>query len=262
MIRCRVTLILLWNTAASLCMHQHPQLTLSLDTAPATSFASFHVDEHNVMVRDAVRAFVAEKLDDPQIYIWGEEGAGKSHLLSAACEQLGAEGFRVAYLPGEMANFSGALDGMEMCDLLCIDDLQRLDHASETDLFHCINRCRDTGTRLILAADRTPETLGIRLNDLQTRLSWGLVFQLPVLGENGLQQALRQEIQLRSLQASDDVVAYVMRRFPRRMSALKQVVDRLDEVSLSEQRRITIPLVKSVFGEAERAALAEMGHWF
>ena len=36
----------------------HPQLTLSLDTAPTTSFASFHVDESNALVRDSVSAFI------------------------------------------------------------------------------------------------------------------------------------------------------------------------------------------------------------
>lgn len=211
------------------------------------------------MVRNAVQAFVDGKLDDAQMFIWGEDGAGKSHLLSAACEQLNSHGFRIAYLPGEIVNASGALDGMEMCDFLCIDDLQRLDHAAEIDLFHCINRCRDTGARIMLAADRAPENLGIRLPDLQTRLSWGLVFQLHALGEDGLQNALRQEIEQRSLRASDDVVAYILRRYPRRMSALKRVVDSLDKASLSEQRRITVPFVKRVFDEADRIALSELG---
>lgn len=240
-------------------MRQHPQLTLSLDTAPVTSFASFHVDERNQIVRDALSAFVNDQLDDAQFFIWGDEGAGKSHLLSAACEQLNAKGFRIAYLPGEMVNYAGALDSMESCDLLCVDDLQRLDHAAEIDLFHCINRCRDAGTRLIFSADRSPEALGLKLQDLQTRLAWGLVFQLHSLSEEGLYHALRQEIEQRSLEASNEVVAYVLRRFPRRMSALKRVVDTLDHVSLSEQRRITIPFVKSVFDEAERVALSDLG---
>jgi DnaA family protein len=146
---------------------------------------------------------------------------------------------------------------MEQCELLCIDDLQRLDHASEVDLFHCINRCRELETRLVLAADRAPDQLGLRLKDLQTRLAWGLVFHTQSMGEAGLRQAFRREIEARSLEASEEVLGYVMRRFPRRMSALKAVVDTLDEVSLSAQRRITIPFVKSVFGEAERAALSE-----
>lgn len=235
----------------------HPQLTLSLDTAPATSFDSFHVDESNVLVRDSVRAFADEVLDDLQMYLWGGTGTGKSHLLSAACQMFSRKGYRVAYLPGEMLNYSGALEGMESCDLLCVDDLQRLDHASEVGLFHCINRCRETGTRIILAADRSPDELGLKLKDLQTRIAWGLVFQVQPLSDEALRSAFKKEIQARSLEASDEVLGYVLRRFPRRMASLKQVVDTLDEVSLSEQRRITIPFVKSVFGEAERAALSE-----
>jgi DnaA family protein len=235
----------------------HPQLTLSLDTAPATSFDSFHVDKSNVLVRDSLRAFAEEVIDDLQVFLWGGTGTGKSHLLSAACQMFSHKGYRVAYLPGEIANHGGALEGMESCDLLCIDDLQRLDHASEVDLFHCINRCRETGTRIILAADRSPDELGLKLMDLQTRLAWGLVFQVHPLSDEGLRDAFRQEIQARSLEASEEVLGYVLRRFPRRMASLKHVVDTLDEVSLSEQRRITIPFVKSVFGEAERAALSE-----
>ncbi len=238
-------------------MHDHPQLPLSLDTAPATSFASFHVDEHNRLASDAVQSFVRGELDDVQLYLWGDAGTGKSHLLSAACDAYNRQGYRIAYLPGEVVNNSESLVGMEHVDLLCIDDLQRLDHAAEVDLFHLINRCRAACTQLLVAADRPIDGLGLALPDLVTRLSWGLVFQLRPLSEDGLRQAFRTEIEQRSLKASDEVLGYVMKRFPRRMNILKQVVDKLDEVSLMEQRRITVPFIKSVFGEAERAALAD-----
>ncbi len=238
-------------------MHVHPQLTLALDTAPATSFDSFHVDADTHMVRDSLRAFAEGALDELQVYLWGEAGTGKSHLLSAACQSYTRKGYRVAYLPGEMVNQAGSLDAMEQCHLLCIDDLQRIDHAAEVDLFHCINRCRDNETRLVLAADRAPDELGLKLADLQTRLAWGLVFRTQLLTDDGLREAFRKEIETRSLEASDEVLSYVLKRFPRRMSVLKKVVDTLDEVSLSEQRRITIPFVKAVFNDAERA-LASM----
>lgn len=238
-------------------MREHPQLTLALDTAPATSFDSFHIDDQNALTRDAVRAFVNGELNDVQMYLWGSTGTGKSHLLSAACDTYNRQGYRIAYLPGEMINHSESIVGMESLDLLCIDDLQRLDHAAEIDLFNLINRCRAMGTQLIVAADRSLEELGLALLDLKTRLAWGLVFQLKPLGEDGLRAAFRKEIELRSLEVSDEVLGYVLKRFPRRMSILKQVVDTLDEVSLMEQRKITVPFIKSVFGEAERAALAD-----
>ena len=237
-------------------LHEHPQLTLSLDTAPAVSFNSFHVDDNNLIARDALQAFVRGELHDVQMFLWGEAGTGKTHLLTAACDAFSRQGYRIAYFPGEMINISGSLEGMEHVDLLCIDDLQRIDHASEVDLFHLINRCRAAGTQLVIAADRPADDLNLELRDLHTRLGWGLVFHLKPLTEAGLRDAFRKEIEQRSLHASDEVIAYVLKRFPRKMNILKQVVDTLDEVSLMEQRRITIPFIKGIFGEAERAELA------
>jgi DnaA family protein len=72
---------------------------------------------------------------------------------------------------------------------------------------------------------------------------------LNALGDDALIKALRKEIQSRSLEASDEVINYVLRRFPRHMPALKRLVDRLDSASMSEQRRLTIPFVRSVCGE-------------
>ncbi len=237
-------------------MSNHPQLTLSLDTAPATSFDSFHLDTCNELVHSAVSAFVRAALDDIQLYLWGDAGTGKSHLLMAACDFYHRQGYRVAYLSGDLINQSGSLEGMDSFDLLCIDDLQRLDHAAEVELFHLINRVRAAGNKLLFAADRPIDSLGLALKDLQTRLVWGLVYKLDPLTDDGLANALRQEIENRSLYASDEVISYVLKHFPRRMNLLKQVVDTLDNVSLLEQRRITVPLIKSVFGEAERAELA------
>ena len=45
----------------------HPQMTLALDTAPATSFDSFHVDQETSVVRDTVRAFSQGAIKDEQL---------------------------------------------------------------------------------------------------------------------------------------------------------------------------------------------------
>lgn len=227
----------------------HPQLTLALDTNPATSFDTFYVDDSNELVCQSVEAFVQGTLVEQQLFIWGASGVGKSHLLISACQLASEQGYQVAYLPGELANANDALIGLEQCEFVCIDDLQRLDRSAEEDLFNCINRCRDADTRLLFAADRQPEELGLQLRDLTTRLTWGPRFQLNSLGEDALIKALRKEIRLRSMEAGDEVISYVMRRAPRHMPALKQLVDRLEAASLSEQRRLTIPFVRSVLGE-------------
>lgn len=224
------------------------QLTLAIDTAPATSFATFYARGDDASGRAlasaSIEALVRGELDEKQIYIWGASGSGKSHLLTAACRVVSESGLRIAYLPGELANQPSALEGLEAFDLVCIDDLQRLDHVAEADLFHCINRCRECATRLLFAADRSIERLGLALADLTTRLAWGPVFHLEPLQGVDVINALRQEFALRSLEASDEVLSWIERRCPRDMRAMKALVDRLDAASLSEQRRLTVPFVR------------------
>ena len=226
----------------------HPQLTLALDTAPLTSFGSFHVSEANAVARRSVAALVDGSSADQQVYVWGPLGCGKSHLLSAACQAVSAQGYRIAYLTGELASQSEALSGLEQCELVCIDDLHDLESASEIDLCQCIERCRAAGTMLLFAADRPPEELGGPVRpELAALLDLGPRFRVAALEGEALREALRAEAARRSLPLGDDVLDYLLKRFEPSMAALRPVIDLLGDVSLSEQRRLSVSLVKSVF---------------
>jgi len=224
----------------------HPQLTLPLGAGRESSFESFYVSERNKDLVDAVRGFCEEQLDEQQMFIWGESEAGKTHLLSAACLAYSGKGYQVAYLTGELASNEFALQGMETYDLLCLDDVHLLQEGAEEALFHCINRCRETNVRLIFASAHNIEGLDIKLTDLRTRLQWGPVFHLSRVDDGELPDAFAMLLQERSLNVNEDVVEYVLRRYPRNMSALRQLVEQLDQVSLSEHRRITIPLIREL----------------
>ena len=232
----------------------HPQLTLQLDTAPATSFGTFHVSDANAVARRSVAALVDGSSADQQVYVWGPLGCGKSHLLSAACQSVSAQGYRIAYLTGELASQSDALSGLEQCELVCLDDLQDLAAASEIDLCQCIERCRAAGTMLLFAADRPPEALGAPVRaELAALLDLGPRFRVAALEGESLREALRAEAARRSLPLGDDVIDYLLKRFEPTMAALRPVIDLLGDVSLSEQRRLTVALVKSVFEGPTRA---------
>ena len=212
--------------------------------------------EINAVACSAVAMLARTRGEDTQLFLSGGLGSGKTHLLTAACQLASSLGYRVAYLPGELANQDGALLGLEQSDLLCIDDLQRLDHGAEESLFHCINRCRQSGARLLLAADRLPAELGITLPDLQTRLAWGAIFQLHALDDGDLADAIRRQADARGLHISEEVMGYLLRHSARDMTTLMRVLQSLDEASLARQRRITVPLVRDVLGTAESPSLA------
>lgn len=223
---------------------QHPQLTLSLGIVPLSSFDSFEVGQANADACATMQGLCSGEINETQLLLWGEKSVGKTHLLSAACQDFASRGYQVAYLTGDLANYDDALNGIETVDLFCLDDLHLLQPAAEENLFHCINRCRDAHTRLIFASNAPVEKLDFTLPDLITRLSWGPVFHLQVLDDDELSAAFALMLKLRGLEVGEDVIEYVLRRYPREIIALKQLVERLDEASLTQKRRITIPLIK------------------
>lgn len=185
---------------------------------------------------------------EPFLYLWGGEGVGCSHLLQAACHNADAEGKRALYLPLDaLGHFPpDILEEPERLDLLAIDDLQLVVGRKrwEEALFHGFNRLRDAGKRLIIAADRSPRQLEVKLPDLASRLSWGVVFHVQPLDDGQRLAALQLRARVRGMQLPDEVARYILHRGPRQLDRLSEILARLDRESLSAKRKLTIPFVK------------------
>ncbi|MEP1551519.1 MAG: DnaA regulatory inactivator Hda, partial [Paraglaciecola sp.] len=76
------------------------------------------------------------------------------------------------------------------------------------------------------------------------RLSWGTSFQVHSLTDEQRQEALIVKASHRGLNMSRDVARYLVTHWQRDMPALIQSLDILDEKSLQQQRKLTIPFVK------------------
>lgn len=216
------------------------QLPLAISWRDQATFANFYVGE-NAQLVDSLQS---DK--DSLIYLWGEEGSGKSHLLQAVCQQ---ENQRTpAYLPmHEIITLQPEVfEGMEAMSVICIDDIHLIagKKAWEEALFHFFNRARDLGKRMIISATASPNQIGIQLPDLVTRLGWGAVYQLKPLNDEGKKIALQQRAKNRGLLLPDEVIEFVLRRSVRDTNSLFALLDRLDIASLVEQRKLTIPFVK------------------
>lgn len=182
------------------------------------------------------------------LYLWGELASGKTHLLQALCHQSAANGQSVAYLPlGEEDIIDPAiLDGLEAIELVCLDNIDFIvgNKAWETALFNLINRIRNTPHRLVIAGQSAPGKLGIQLADLESRLNWGAIFQVVTLKDNDKLQFLKQRAAQRGLELGDDVAAFLLKRYPRDMASLFELLDKLDQASMVAKRKLTIPFVR------------------
>lgn len=230
----------------------HPQLPLGFEPGELYSFDSLVVGEN--VVAAALAQQTALGSGEKQMYFWGETGLGKSHLLQACCNLAAKNHRTVCYLTS--AEISGQssdiFDDLEHIDLICLDDIETwlTSDVWETALFNLINRVREKNHCLILAAAHPPDEAFVRLPDLRSRLSWGPVFQLRNLSDRDKYHALRYRANQNGLELPENVAEYLMQRYPRDMFGLFERLAVLDKASMALQRRLTIPLIKSVFGDA------------
>jgi DnaA family protein len=224
------------------------QLPLGLSLPDSATFANF-LPGPNVQAVAAVEQ-CATGTGERFVYLWGGSGTGKTHLLQAACQRAGANGDPSAYVPlSRWSELSVAvLEGLHDLALVCLDDIQTVAgrHNWEEGLFHFFNRWRDGGGRLVVAATSRAPDLDLLLPDLKSRLSWGLTYSLRFLDDEQKIHALQLRARARGFDLADDVGRYLLRHFPRDMTALFSILDHLDDASLIAQRRLTIPFIKSV----------------
>jgi len=151
------------------------------------------------------------------IYLWGENGCGKSHLLSA-CK---AYGIRVA------------------------DDVHLLNNDAQIVLFNTYNQLKEDGEILIAAGLHAPNQMDLR-DDLATRLAWGLVYQLHPLNDAEKALALKNHAKERGIKLPNEVIDYCLRYLRRDLPTLMATLDALDEWSLTTHKPVTVPMLKKL----------------
>lgn len=230
------------------------QLPLGVSLSDQARFENFYTPEQsqNGQLLFQLRQQLSDA-GEPCIYIWGLDGAGKTHLLQAACHHAEVEGFAMQYLPlAELLDYppEDLFDGLESLDLVCIDGLDALVDRPDWQraLFGLYNQLRDCGVRLVVSASQGPHQLPIELADLRSRLAWGMSYQVLPLDDDDKCRALQLRARQRGLEISDELGRYIISRASRRTSELFELLDKLDAQSLASQRKLTIPFVKDVLG--------------
>jgi len=197
------------------------QLPLGISQGAEPAFDNF-IAGRNAEALVRLRQLASGTLGERIVYLWGEPGSGRSHLLRAAAR----------------ANPT----------LVVADDVEAIDASGQQALFVAINEARDGGPAVLAAGAKPPAQLELR-DDLRTRLAWGLVYQLVPLGDEDKARHLKTLAAERGLQLSDDIVGYLLTRLPRDMASLHSVMEVLDRYSLMRKRPLTLPLVREALAE-------------
>jgi DnaA family protein len=198
------------------------QLALPISPPPEPTLDNF-VQGANAELLARLRELAAGELAESVLYLWGEPGSGRSHLLAASAR----------------------------AGLALADDVERLEEPRQIALFNAINAARDTGGTVLAAGNAPPAQLALR-EDLKSRLAWGLVYQVKPLSDAEKALYLHGEAARRGLKLSDEVVWYLLTHVRRDLHSLTGLLDRLDRASLEQHRAVTLPLVRELIRSLEQ----------
>ena len=182
------------------------------------------------------------------IYVWGEEGAGKSHLLQAWVAQALDVGRNALYIDAAATPLTeAALDA----EYLAIDQIEKLNNEEQALLFAIFNRFRNSGKGfLLLSSEYTPPQLVIR-EDLRTRMAYCLVYEVKPLTDREKIDALVSMAAARQVTIDPEIFEYLLNHWRRDMDSLMQMLDTLDNYAVMMGKRITLPLLRQLLKQQE-----------
>ncbi len=206
------------------------QLVLDL-LRPAAPTLENYVAGRNGEALGLLRRLAAGTAGERIVYLWGEPGCGRSHLLQALAAAPGARSWHAGQ-PAEAAGLS------------LVDDVERLDEAAQIALFSRLNAVRARGDAACVAAGGVPPARLPLREDLRTRLGWGLVYRLQPLDDAEKAAALHAHASERGLAVGAGVIDYLLTHLPRDLRTLAAALDALDGFALAHKRPLTVPLAR------------------
>jgi DnaA-homolog protein len=224
------------------------QLPLAMRLRERAVFEGF-VPGPNLEAVESLQALAAGRARGVA-WLSGIAGAGKSHLLQAACASAVRCGLTAAYLPLRQLLPLGpeALSGWQEAQLMAIDEIESVagELSWEQGLFTLYRESQERGAALIGAATEPPARLPFALPDLASRFAAATLLPLRPLGEAEQREALRLRAHARGLDLPEETALYLQRRFPRDLPTLYQLLDTIDAAALQAQRRLTVPFIRAV----------------
>jgi chromosomal replication initiator protein len=169
------------------------------------------------------------------IYLFGNSGVGKTHLLTGLAHRFQAKGLKTFLVHAESftdhvvsairgGNMQQFRDTYRSVDVLLIDDIQLLSkrHATQEELFHTFNYLHVEKKQIILSADRAPQALSDIEQRLISRFEWGITLQLHSPSPEDFLKILNRRAEALQFPLNEELTAFLTTTFPRSISSLLQ----------------------------------------
>ncbi|MCK4843292.1 MAG: DnaA regulatory inactivator Hda [Methylococcales bacterium] len=227
------------------------QFPLQFEFQANQSFNTFYSGNNEEAINHLQHIFSSNEL---LIFLWGEAGTGKTHLLQATTQlnHPNKISFYYCFTANDLPD-PEMLDSLETYDLVCLDNIDQIaeNTAWEQAFFNFFNMHRDNNKQLVLSAPCPPKFLSFQLPDLKTRMSWGLTQKLNTLTDDQLLNALIYKANDLGFKIPIHVGNFLMTHYAQDLPSIWQLLDKIDQATLAAQRKLTIPFLKQIMSDLE-----------
>ncbi len=244
---------------------------------PKYTFDSFVIGSSNRFAHAAALA-VAEapaQAYNP-LFIYGQTGLGKTHLLQAISQYVGEHSNALAarYVTSEtfMNDFINSLrdkriEGFKQryrnYDVLLIDDVQFFEGKEriQEEFFHTFNALYESGSQIVLSSDRPPRDIATLEQRLRSRFEWGLITDIQPPDLETRIAILRNKVRGDGITMTDpEVLSFIASRISTNIRELEGALTRVVAFSSLTGRPMTVELaqdvLKDVFPQGELVAVS------
>ena len=176
------------------------------------------------------------------LFIYGESGLGKTHLLYAIAHKIHATrpDFRVVYIKGDA--FTNELiqairegsnqefrEKFRSADVFLMDDVQFIAgrESSQEEMFHTFNTLYEAGRQIVFTADRPPKEM-LRLDDrLKTRFEWGLPVDIKPPDYETRVAIIKNKAIRRGMELPEPVLQYIAENITSNVRQIEGTVNKI-----------------------------------
>ncbi|MEU3621490.1 chromosomal replication initiation protein DnaA [Amycolatopsis coloradensis] len=195
------------------------------------------------------------------LFIWGESGLGKTHLLHAVGHyaQRLFPGMRVRYVSTEefTNDFINSLrDDRKVAfqrryrdvDILLVDDIQFLEgkEGTQEEFFHTFNTLHNTNKQIVVSSDRPPKRLETLEDRLRTRFEWGLITDIQPPELETRIAILRKKAAQDRLAVPNEVLEFIASRVEANIRELEGALIRVTAFASLNQQPVDVALAEIV----------------
>jgi len=233
------------------------QLVFDFPIEPQYSFSNFVTCGGNETAFALASRLLTADAGENLLYLHGEVGSGKTHLLSAIGKELSARsGIDIPTIPAAQLhseNCAASFARLRGLPALLLDDLHLLadDSGLRVALWQLFNDFYESGRKIVATATLPPKELTSLDDHLKSRFMWGLVARLDISDDNSRRMIMQKLAEDRQIILPEEVTGYLLIHLPRDITALTAALDRLRHFSLTTQRKISLRLARKALAPEE-----------